>query len=55
MAVAAHEKRLYVYMLKSMDEMRADFKETSRLQPIKAVGIRFVQSPYTPQLMNYSF
>lgn len=35
MAVAAHEERAYVYLLKSMDEMRADFKEKSRLGPIR--------------------
>ena len=40
MAVAAHEGRAYVYVLKSMDEMRAEFKEKSRLEPIKEVRIR---------------
>lgn len=38
MAVAAHEGRAYIYALKSMDEMRAEFKEKSRLEPIKAVS-----------------
>ena len=40
MAVAAHEKRAYIYMLKSMDEMRADYREQSRLEPIKEVSLR---------------
>ena len=39
MAVAAHEGRAYVYVLKSMDEMRAEFQEHSRLEPIKEVCI----------------
>ena len=37
MAVAAHEQRAYVYALKSMNEISADFKENSRLEPIKEV------------------
>lgn len=40
MAVAAHEGRAYVYALKSMIEMRAEFKEKSRLGPIKEVSIQ---------------
>lgn len=40
MAVAAREGRAYVYVLKSMDEMRAEFKEKSRLEPIREVCIR---------------
>ena len=40
MAVAAHEGRAYIYMLKSMDEMRTDFKEQSRLEPIKEASLR---------------
>lgn len=39
MAVAAYDGRAYVYTLKSMNEMRADFKENSRLEPIKEVRI----------------
>ena len=39
MAVAAHEERLYVYALKSMDEMRTEFKEKARLEPIKEVRL----------------
>ena len=35
MAVAAHEGRAYIYVLKSMDEMRVDFNERSRFEPIK--------------------
>lgn len=35
MAVAAHEGRIYIYALKSMNEMRAEFKENSQLGPIK--------------------
>ena len=38
MAVAAHEGRAYVYALRSMDEMRVDFKENSRLKPIRGVS-----------------
>ena len=40
MAVAAHEGRAYVYVLKSMNEMRAEFTGTSRLEPIKEVSVR---------------
>ena len=40
MAVAAHEGRAYIYVLKSMDEMRADFNERSRLEPIKEASLR---------------
>ena len=42
MAVAAHEGRAYIYALKSMNAMRAEFKEDSRLGPIKEVSIRSV-------------
>lgn len=42
MAVAAHEGRAYIYALKSMNEMRAEFKENSLLGPIKEVSIRSV-------------
>ena len=38
MAVAAYEGRAYVYMLKSMYEMRKEFKEKSQLGPIKEVS-----------------
>lgn len=40
MAVAAFEGRAYIYMLKSMHEMREEFKEKSHLGPIKEVSIR---------------
>ena len=39
MAVAAHEEKVYVYALKSRGEMRREFREESRLEPIKQVGI----------------
>ena len=42
MAVAAYEGRAYVYTLKSMYEMREEFKEKSQLEPIKEVSIRSV-------------
>ena len=51
MAVAAHEGRVYIYALKSMDEMRVGFTENSRLEPIKEVGIRTSYSEQTPRLM----
>ena len=40
MAVAAHEERAYIYALRSMDEMRADFNERSRFEPIREVSLR---------------
>ena len=43
MAVAAFEGRAYLYMLKSMHEMRAEFKEKSHLGPIKEVSTPSVQ------------
>lgn len=42
MAVAAHEDRAYVYALKPMNEMRAEFKEKSQLGPIKEVSVRSI-------------
>lgn len=42
MAVAALEGRAYVYALKSMNEMRVEFKENSRLGPIKEVSTRSI-------------
>ena len=51
MAVAAHEGRAYIYVLKSMDEMRADFNEQSRLEPIKEASLRSLHSVNTLRLM----
>lgn len=51
MAVTAHEGRAYIYVLKSMDEMRVDFKDNSRLEPIKEVGVRTSYSVQTSRLM----
>ena len=51
MAVAAHEGRAYIYVLKSMDEMRADFNERSRLEPIKEASLRSLHPIGTFRLM----
>ena len=51
MAVAAHEGRAYIYVLKSMDEMRADFNKQSRLEPIKEASLRSLHSVNTLRLM----
>lgn len=51
MAVAAHEGRAYIYMLKSMDELRADFDERSRLEPIKEASLRSLHPVNTFRLM----
>ena len=40
MAVAAHEGRAYVYALKSMNEMKAEFQRSLRLGPIREVSIQ---------------
>lgn len=50
MAVAAHEGRIYIYALKSMNEMRAEFKENSQLGPIKEVSNRSVWPVHDPRL-----
>lgn len=54
MAVTAHEGRAYVYALKPMDEMRAEFNEKSCLEPIKEVGILSSQLVHAPWLMIVS-
>ena len=51
MAVAAHEGRAYIYVLKSMDEMRVDFNDRSRLEPIKEASLRSLHSVNTFRLM----
>ena len=51
MAVAAHEGRAYIYMLKSMDEMRVDFNERSRLEPIKEASLRSLHPVNISRLM----
>ena len=38
MAVAAHDGRAYVYALKSMDEMKAEFQRNLRIAPIGEVS-----------------
>lgn len=50
MAVAAHEERIYIYTLSSMNEMRAEFRENSLLRPIKEVSNRLILLMHTPQL-----
>ncbi len=54
MAVADHGGRIYVYALKSMDEMRAEFREKSWLEPIKEVSIGLALSEHTSPLMIVS-
>ena len=39
MAVAAHEGHLYLYTLRSMDDMERQIKQRARLSPILSVGI----------------
>ena len=51
MAVAALEGKVFLYVLNSIDQMRTNFKEKSRLEPIKEVSIQSVYSVHTSRLM----
>ena len=55
MAVAAHEGRAYVYVLKSMNEMRAEFQRSLRLGPIREVCIQSAYLAHIFRLILYYF
>lgn len=51
MAVAAHDGRAYVYALKSMDEMKAEFQRNLRIGPIGEVSTQSTQLAHTFRLI----
>lgn len=55
MAVAAHEGRAYIYVLKSMEEIRADFNKRSRLEPIKEASLQSLHPVNTFRLIIVLF
>ena len=41
MAVAAHEGRAYLYLLKTMEDLEKELETSSDIEPVKEVGVSF--------------